>query len=209
VAPASLEDKAKAFIASFDGGECFLIEPLAGATKPHEYQAVGRTAEPFRRFDSAYKREVGIEANLTMAPITAEQCPALDLVRLAPPDGRPAPRLRLQNYEVGPGQPLLGTISGLERRRVYLVLIDNDGLAHRLETKVDPSGDSAAFSVPLTADANSIGPMQMLLAIVSDKPVPALDALHSANLKSIASRLVEEARRASASVEADYFKFVN
>ena len=174
-APASPEDKAKAFIASFDGGECFLIEPLPGATNPHEYQAVGRTIEPFRRFNSAYKREVGVEANLTLAPITAEQCPALDLVRLAAPDGRQAPRLRLQNYEVGPGQPLRGTISGLERRRIYLVLVDNDGLAHRLETKVDASGDSATFSVPLTADASSIGPMQMLLAIVSDKPIPALE----------------------------------
>ncbi len=209
VAPALPEDKAKAFIASFDGGECFLIEPLPGATKPHEYQAVGRTIEPFRRFDSAYKREVGVEANLTVAPITAEQCPALDLIRLASSDGRQPPRLRLQNYEVGPGQPLLGTISGLDRRRVYLVLVDNDGLAHRLDTKVDASGDSAAFNVPLSADASSVGPMQMLLAIVSDKPIPALDALHSANLKLIASRLVEDARRASASVEADYFKFVN
>jgi hypothetical protein len=51
--------------------------------------------------------------------------------------------------------------------------------------------------------------MQMLLAIVSDKPVPALDALRSANLKSIVSRLVEDARGASAAVGADYFKFVN
>ena len=109
----------------------------------------------------------------------------------------------MQNYEVGQGQPLLGTISGLERRRLYLILVDNDGLVHRLETKVDPSGDSATFSVPLTADAGSIGPMQMLLAIASDKPIPALDTLHSANLKLIGSRLVDDARRASASVEAD------
>jgi serine/threonine protein kinase len=209
VAPASPEDKAKAFVASFDGGECFLIEPLPGATKPHDYQGVGRAVEPFRRFDSAYKREVGVEANLTMAPITAEQCPALDLVRLGAQDRRQAPLLRLQNYEVWPGQPLRGTISGLERRRVYLVLIDNDGLAHRLETKVDASADSAAFSVPLTADARSIGPMQMLLTIVSDKPIPAFETLRSANLKFIASRLIDDARRASASVEADYFKFVN
>ena len=207
--PPSAEEKAKAFIARFDGGECFLIEPLPGSTKPHEYQAVGQAIEPFRRFDSGYKREVGVEANLRVAPITAEQCPALDLVRLAAPAGRPPPRLALKNYEVGPGQPLLGTISNLEGRRLYLVLVDNDGLAHRLEAKVDASGDSATFSVPLTADASSVGPMQMLLAIVSDKPIPALDTLHSANLKLIGSRLIDDARRASASVEADYFKFVN
>ena len=209
VAPATAEEKAKAFIARFDGGACFLIEPRPGSTKPHEYQAVGQAIEPFRRFDSGYKREVGVEANLRVAPITAEQCPALDLVRLAAPDGRQPPRLALKNYEVGPGQPLLGTISNLEGRRLYLVLVDNDGLAHRLEAKVDASGDSATFSVPLTADASSIGPMQMLLAIVSDKPIPAFDALHSANLKLIGSRLIDEARGASAAVEADYFKFVN
>ncbi len=102
-----------------------------------------------------------------------------------------------------------GTISNLERRRLYLVLIDNDGAAHRLEAKTDASGDSAIFSVPLTADAKSIGPMQMLLAIVSDKPIPAFDTLHSADLKLIGSRLVDDARGASASVGADYFKFVN
>ena len=209
IAPASPEEKAKAFIANFDGGECFLIEPLPGATKPHEYQAVGREIEPFRRFDSAYKREVGVEADLTVAPISTAQCPALDLVRLATPDGRQPPRLTLKNYEVGPGKPLLGTISNLEGRRLYLVLVDNDGLVHKLETKVDASGDSATFSVPLTPDASSVGPMQMLLAIVSDKPIPAFDTLRSANLKFIASRLVDDARGASASVEADYFKFVN
>jgi hypothetical protein len=207
--PRSAEEKARAFVASFDGGECFLVEPLPGATKPHEYQAVGRAVEPARRFDSAYKRDVGVEAALTMAPITTEQCPALDLIRLAAPDARQAPRLTLQHYQVGLGQPLSGTISNLAQRRPYLVLVDNDGLVHRLETKVDASGDSATFSVPLTADANSVGPMQMLLAIVSAKPVPALDALRSANLKSIASRLVEDVRGASAAVGADYFKFVN
>jgi serine/threonine protein kinase len=208
-APVSAEDKAKAFVASFDGGECFLIEPLPGATKPHEYQAVGRAIEPFRRFDSAYKREVGAEADLTVAPITAEQCPALDLVRLAAPAGQKPPRLMLKNYEVGPGRPLMGMISGLEGRRLYLILIDNDGVVHRLETKAGAAGDSATFSVPLIADANSVGPMQMLLAVVSDKPIPDLDTLHSANLKLIASRLVDDVRGASGSVEADYFKFAN
>jgi eukaryotic-like serine/threonine-protein kinase len=209
VAPVSTEEKAKAFVASFDGGECFLVQPLPGATTPHEYQAVGRAIEPFRRFDSAYKREVGVEAQLTVAPITAEQCPALDLVRLAAPDGRQPARLALKSYEVGSRQPLSGTISNLEGRRLYLVLVDNDGLAHRLDAKVDANGDSATFNIPLTADASSVGPMQMLLAIVSDKPIQTLDALHSAKLGSIASRLIDDARASSASVGADYFKFVN
>jgi serine/threonine protein kinase len=209
VAPRSAEEKAKAFIASFDGGDCFLIEPLPGATRSHEYQAVGQAVEPFSRFDSAYKREVGVEADLTLAQISAAQCPALDLVRVAARDGRRPPRLALKNYEVGSGKPLLGTISNLERRRLYLVLVDNDGLVHRLDANINADGDAATFSVPLVPDANSVGPIQMLLAIVSDKSIPTLDTLRSAKLKTIASRLIDDARAASTSVEADYFKFVN
>ena len=209
IAPASAEERAKEFIANFNGGECFFIQPLPGATKPHQYQAIGPEIEPFQRFDSAYKREVGVEADLTLAPISAAQCPALDLVRLVAPDGRERPRLTLKSYEVGLGKPLLGTISNLERQHLYLVLVDNDGVVHRLEAKVDASGNSATFSVALTPDASSVGPMQMLLAIVSSKPIEAFDSLHSADLKFIAPRLVDDARRASASVEADYFRFVN
>ena len=184
VAPASAEEKAKAFIASFDGGECFLIEPLPGATKPARVPG-GRPRRSNRSAASIQPTSArsASRRNLTVAPITAEQCPALDLVRLAPPDGRQPPRLALKSYEVGPGQPLSGTISNLEGRRLYLVLVDNDGLAHRLDAKVDASGDSATFSVPLTPDASSVGPMQMLLAIVSDKPIPTLDTLHSAKLE--------------------------
>ena len=89
------------------------------------------------------------------------------------PAGRAAAaRLALKSYEVGSRQPLSGTISNLEGRRLYLVLVDNDGVAHRLDAKVDANGDSATFNIPLTADASSVGPMQMLLAIVSDKPIP-------------------------------------
>jgi hypothetical protein len=49
--------------------------------------------------------------------------------------------------------------------------------------------------------------MHILLAISSEKPTHVLDALHSANLKLIASRLIDSAR--GASVDADHFKLVN
>ena len=49
--------------------------------------------------------------------------------------------------------------------------------------------------------------MQILLAIGSEKSIHVLDTLHSANLKLIASRLIDSAR--GASVDADHFKLVN
>jgi serine/threonine protein kinase len=200
-------EKARAFVKAFDGGDCFFIKRRV-ADGPHAYQAVGREQEPFQRFDSGYKSAVGVEADLTLAPITPEQCPALDLVRLGAAGGA-APRIELANYDIGRGKPLAGTISDLGGRRLYLVLVDNNGVARRLDAKTQPGGDAATFSVPITPRADSVGPMQVLLAIVSDAPIPALDNLRSAPLKSAAAHLVDEARRVSASVEADYFKFVN
>jgi serine/threonine protein kinase len=207
--PLSPIEKARAFVKAFDGGDCFFIKRLGGADGQHAYQAVGRELESFKRFDSDYKKEVGVEADLTLALITPEECPSLDLVRLGAAAGDSAPRIALANYEIGRGKPLAGTIANLGGRRLYLVLVDNDGVARRLEAKTQPGGDAATFSVPITPRADSIGPMQVLLAIVSDAPIPALETFRPASLKSAGARLVDEARRASASVAADYFKFVN
>ena len=75
--------------------------------------------------------------------------------------------------------------------------------------RAPPGRDAAAFSVPLTPDASSIGPVQILLAIVSAKSIPALETFRSGPLNAIAAQLVDSARGGSVSVEADFFKFVN
>ena len=97
-------------------------------------------------------------------------------------------------------------IGPLDGRRLALLLVDKDGIAQRLEAKTPPGGNSATFSVPLVADAASIGPLQIVLAIASAKPLAALEGLRSAALKDIAPRLIDEAKAGSASVEAEFFK---
>ncbi len=206
-APLSPVERGRAFAAAFDGGDCFLVKPRPGADRPHAYEVVGRELEPFLRFDAAYKSEVGVEADLRGARITADQCPALDLIRLGA-EGE-TPLIELDQYDIGRGKPLAGTISNLNGRRLYLVLVDNDGVVHRLDAKTQQGGGAATFSIRAAPRGDSIGPMQMLLAIASDSPISTLETLRPTSLKSIAPLLVDEARRSSASVEADYFKFVN
>jgi hypothetical protein len=201
-------DKARAFIGGFDGGACFLVRPLPGAADARALQGVGVELAPFQRFDAGYTREVGVEPQLGLRLIAAAECPALDLIRLGSANGAAAPRIELTRYEVGRGKPLAGTISGLAGRRLVLLLVDNDGVAHRLETKAAAGGDSATFSAPLVADASSVGPLQIVLAIASAKPIAALEGLRSAPLTQIAPRLTGEAPAASAAVEAEFFKLV-
>ncbi len=201
-------DKATAFLDGFDGGACFLVRPLPGARSVSTLQGVGVEIAPFQRFDASYTREVGVEPQLGLRLIAAAECPALDLIRLGSANGAAAPRIALASYDVGRGKPLAGTISNLGGRRLALLLVDNDGIAHRLEAKTLPGGDSATFSVPLVADAASIGPLQIVLAIASVRPLATLEGLRSAALKDIAPRLIDEAKAGSASVEAEFFKLV-
>ena len=211
VSPARLspEEKGKAFVNTFDGGDCFFVDSRPGETEAHSYQAVGGDLAPFKRFDSLYKSEVGVEAKLTAALITREECPALDLIRLGADNREARPRIELANYTVGRGKPLAGTISNLSGRHLYLVLVDNEGLAYSLDARPQPGGRDATFSVPLTPNANSAGSMQVLLAFAALKPIPALESLRQAPLKPMLGRLVDAARGASASVAGDYFRFGN
>ena len=176
VAPVSTAEKAKAFVASFDGERVF-PHPAACRGRPARTNT-RRSAEQSNRSVASIQRTNARSASRRNSPWRrspqSNAPPSISSVSPRRTGGGPA-RLALKNYEVGSRQPLSGTISNLEGRRLYLVLVDNDGVAHRLDAKVDANGDSATFDIPLTADASSVGPMQMLLAIVSDKPIPTLD----------------------------------
>jgi len=205
--PASV-GKASAFIDGFDGGACFLVRSLPGAADDRALQGVGLSLAPFQRFDADFTRVVGVEPQLGLRLIAPAECPALDLIRLGSAAGA-APRIELTNFDVGRGKPLSGTISRLAGRHLTLLLVDNDGLVHRLDAKTLPGGDAATFSVPLVPDAASIGPLQIVLAIASPKPIAALETLRSAPLKDVAPRLVGDAPANSAAVEAEFFKLAN
>jgi hypothetical protein len=202
------DERADAFLKKFDGGDCFLVKPLAGAGA-YEYLAVGAELAPFQRFEEAFKQEVRHDPQLSLRLITSPECPVVEIMRPAV-DEAAAPRIELADPHVGRNKPLTGTIANLRGRRLYLLLVDNEGAAHRLDAKIQPGGDAANFSVPLTPDPSSIGPMQLIFAIVSGKPISILETLPAgASVKTIARPLVEAAKSGEASVDADYFVFVN
>jgi serine/threonine-protein kinase len=209
IPPSSSAEKAKRFVAAFNGGDCFFIKRLGESGGKESYLGFGRDLVPFQRFDTDYKTQVGDEADIRLGLIGPKQCAAIDLIRLGGAEPAGGPRLELGNDDVGRGKPLTGKVTNLAGRRLYLILVDNEGLAYRLDVKDQPGGDAATFDIPLTPDAGSAGSNQVLLAVVSDAPIAVLEKLRQAPLQSIAGRLVDEARRATASVQADYFKLAN
>jgi serine/threonine-protein kinase len=207
--PLSPAEKARRFVATFNGGDCFFIKRLGESGGKETYLGFGRDQSPFERFDTDYKTKVGTEADIRLGLIAPQQCAALDLIRLGEAEPAAGPRLELGNDDVGPGKPLTGKVTNLDGRRLYLILVDSEGLAYRLDVKTQPGGDTATFNIPLSIQGGSAGSNQVLLAVVSEARIAVLERLYRAPLQSIAGSLVDEARRASAFVEADYFKFVD
>ncbi len=203
------KDRAAAFAQSFDGGDCFLVKSLPSAAGGHAYLGVGDQLAPFERFEELFRKEVGAEPQLSLRLIAPPECAALDVLRAASSDASSAPRITLSNYRVGRNKPLSGTVANLGARRLYLVLVDNQGKAYRIDAKLQSGGDTALFSVPLIPDAGSIGPIQLVLAVTSAKPILALESFRSGDLKGITPALAEEAKTGAATVVADYFTFVN
>jgi hypothetical protein len=202
------DDRARAFVAQFDGGDCFFIARVGSVDGQETYLGLGHAVEPFQRFDAAYKAAVGAEANIRLGQMTAEQCPALGLLRAAGAGG-PEPILAIRESDIGRGGRLAGTVSNLAGRRLYLLHVDGGGGVRRLPAAIGPGGETATFDVSVAPETASRGAYQLLIALVSPTPLPMLEGARAESSRLAAGGLVEEARRASAAAAADYFKFVD
>ena len=198
-------DAATGFLRSYDGGSCFFVRPQTSGGDGKSLIAAAADKNAFPRFEAGFKRAVGYEPRIIAKLIVPPECAALDLLKLSLDSAAP-PRIDLVNPDVGSGRPLAGTISGVAGRKLVLLVIDNVGATHRLPFNMAPSGDAASFSVPLTGDATSIGPLQVVLAIVSDSSLPTLEAFRPMPASDLAAKLNSEWAGAGATAAAEFFK---
>jgi serine/threonine protein kinase len=208
VASISPSDKAAQFLRNFDGGPCFLARPLKVTSDSMAIQGIGSDKAAFERFYGAFIHEIGVEPALTVRLIDPMECPAVDLIRAIGSEHTDGPKIELAGYDVGNGKPLVGTVSNLAGRRLDLLLVSSDGNVYRLDNRVQQGGGSATFSVPVNADANSAGVLQLLLAIASPKQLATLTGFRAGATAAILPRLHSELAGASGALEVEFFKLV-
>ena len=199
--------KAAAFLATFDGGPCFLMRPQ-GDPERLQYQGVGVDAGPFQRFDQEFTKAVGVDAKIGLRMIAPQQCPALALLK-ASPESAEGPRIDAANLDIGPGKPLAGEVANLNGREVVLLIATNDGATVKIEAVKAAGGDKASFSVPLTPDAKSVKTLQMLLAVVSPRPLKSLENFRAGSTADIMPKLTAEIVAEGGFVAAEFFRVGN
>jgi len=217
VAALESPDKAARFLSGFDGGPCFFARvgaasgdssaPTAAAPGSIAIEGVGSQKQAFQRFYQEFLREVGVEPAFVVRLIAPPQCPAVDLIAAARAAAA-APTIKLAAYDVARGKPLAGSIGALAGRNLDVLVITNDGLAHKIISRAAASDQSAPFSVPITPDAGSIGALQILVAIASPQPLDALATFRSGPSAEILPKVAAQLQPAEAALGVEYFRFL-
>jgi serine/threonine-protein kinase len=200
VAPLSLT----AFLRSYDGGACFATRSAENDSL--RFIALGAERAEFERLQAAYKAAFGREPQVNAELVTPEQCPVATLMK-APPSG-PPPRLTLDSSQVGKGRPLSGAVTGLAGRALLLLAVTDDGRAVKLRVQPSPGGDAASFNIALSGDVSSVGKPQVLLAIVSAKPLSGLDAFRAGPSADVLREVGAQWREANGAAALALFKLV-
>ena len=207
--PPSPENKIVNFLHDFEGGPCFLARSVAGSADAPTILGVGADQTAFDRFYKTFIHDLGVEPTFLGRPIATTQCPVIDLIRAVAADGVDAPKIELAGYEASRNKSVAGAVSNIAGRLLNVLLVSADGQVRKLESHVKVDGASATFNVPFVAEAASSNALQVVIAIVSTRPLQALANFKMSPAVQILPRLQSELPDDGAVVAAEFVKFVN
>lgn len=180
------------FLNSYDGGDCFLIVPLKIAEGDTRMEVYGGSRAPFAALDAEFTRENGFRAGMSRYQVTDAQCGAVNFVRRLRNQSGIARRLDIRPETLASGR-LSGT-GGFSSENLELLLVGADGSVEKLRSLLRPSGQTAQ--------------PQLLMAIVSDLPIEALNPAVLDKADTLFSVIFAETQQVSNMVNASvkYFK---
>jgi serine/threonine-protein kinase len=182
------------FLNSYDGGDCFLINPLKIAQGDTLIEVFGGSRAPFTALGGDFARENGFSAGMSWHQVTEAQCGAVNFVRRLRDQSRTAGRLDIRTEAVAGGPVLSGTVGGFGGENLEVLLVGADGRVDKLRGLLRSSGQTAQ--------------PQLLVAVVSDLPIEALKPAVLDKADRLFGVIFAETQQASNMVNAamKYFK---
>jgi len=200
-----------AWLRDYPNGPCFYAGATAVSGAAMNMQGLSDSEAPFHRLMADYTAKFGSEANMTVQLIRPAQCVVTEFMSGLRGSSAQAPALSLTDFKLADKQPVTGEVDAPDDMRTYLLLVDDDGVAHNISRFLTPSDGKSGFSVPIMLDskakAMSGGVPQLLLAITANGPVAALDGEASAPATSVLPGVLKEFRdkRLKGAATARYF----
>jgi serine/threonine protein kinase len=163
------------FIDQYDGGDCFLVMPVAVSDSAAVLEGFGASAKPFELLDQAFLSSQGFEASIGVRLVAQPQCPAVAFLYQLRANRARAPRITLGSVGLKSGEPLVGTVENFANRTVELLLISNSGIVQNVSSALKPGTDALSFALELPRPESGSGKSpQLVMAVASPRVVDAL-----------------------------------
>lgn len=195
-------ERIRAYLDDYDGGDCFLVTPVAISRTAAVLEGFGNSSATFDAFAQAFRSAQGFTASIGRRQIAPQQCPALKFVNELHVDHARAPRINLDTTELKSGDALSGTIENFSNRTIEFLLITDNGQVQNLSPLLKPGTDSMSFTIGLQRNQSDTAPLQLLVAIASAHPLPSLQNRQPVAADIFFPQALKEAKDANTSVTA-------
>lgn len=195
-------ERIRAYLDDYDGGDCFLVTPVAISRTAAILEGFGSSPATFDAFAQAFRGAQGFNASVGRRQIAPQQCPALKFVNDLHVDHARAPRINLDTTELKSGDALSGTIENFSNKTIEFLLITDNGQVQNLSPLLKPGTDSMSFTIGLQRNQSDATPLQLLVAIASARPLPSLQSRQPVAADIFFPQVLKEAKDANTSVTA-------
>jgi serine/threonine-protein kinase len=204
--PADPAERIARFVKDYAGGDCFYVKPAGVGENQAILEGFGVSNASLDTLKSKFVREFGFEADIRFHLMNASQCGALNfLTRLGRQPG-PTPHLDFNAGSLVNGIALTGSVADFKGANVALMVVADDGEFIPLTDRLMPDGNRKSFEARLGPSDDRPAQPQLLMVIVSDIPLAALQSTGKAD--QILAAVINEAQRTRQELKADavYFK---
>jgi len=167
-------ERIRQFVNSYDGGDCFFVEPVTVAEGNTTLEGYGRSATPFAVLDFEFKRSNGFEASVGYHMVTPPQCAAISFLGRLRNKRGPTPRLDVSAGNLRSNGYVSGFVADFGNRNVELLMVDHEGIVLSLTSLLKGDGDPRAFTINLKREDAGPPKLQLLFALASSKPLESL-----------------------------------
>jgi serine/threonine-protein kinase len=164
-------------------------------------EGFGSSMLAFRSLDQAL-REKGLDVDIGARQVSAGQCPAIAFLGRLRGAGASAPKLEIAAASLALGQPLAGTISGLNGRQADVLVVAGDGSVRSLPlTPIEGRDDAMSFTIKTGADLAD-GKLQLVIALAGQKPLASLRLNQPSTAARIFPQTITEAEKSNVTLAA-------
>jgi serine/threonine-protein kinase len=198
------------YIEQYEGGECFLIMPVAVTPTSAVVEGLGASVQPFNRLNDAFKRDNGFEPDIELRQVNNEQCPAVTFLGRLRSMRASAPHIDLDKTSLRSGETLTGFVDRFGTREIDLLLVWGSGTVENVSHLLKPGTDAKTFGIPMQprGGLKSGSDPQLLLAVASAAPLGALRPGRPMPADSFFPAVLAEKARSGAALAATarYFR---